>query len=270
MENLHITQQFLGDASVCYSGGLDSTTVAYLIALQKKGRVHLQTFRHGYGYLFYWWVERSYKSLRKVLGDDAICHNYVKTKDLFDQVSMRSLAADRKKYGQWFGCCLGCTMAVITKVLIYNLERGIPHITFASSVGGQYAVMSMPGTITLQKAYCGRYGVIYSTPLIDDQIVKQAERDLLDKAGIFRGLRFLDKHSFYNQGYCLLSLQHAPDVALNVHPVYDPEQVKKFFNDKLPICEKYIADHFKRTGQDLDACVARMKKITAGSPEVPE
>lgn len=264
-DTISIKQQFLGEASVCYSGGLDSTTVAYLISRQHKGKVHLHTFRHGYGYLFYWWVERTYRSLRRVVGDDNICHRYVFTRDLFNKVAMRSLAADHKKYGQWFGCCLGCTMAVVTKVLIYNLERGIPHITFASSVGGQYAVMSTPGTILLQKEYCGRYGVIYSTPLIDNQIVKQSERDLLDKIGVFRGLRFLDKHSFYNQGYCLLSLQHVPDVLMNVHPVYDPKKVEQFFRDKLPICEEYIAEHFKRTGQDLNACVARLKAITAGA-----
>ena len=263
MAALTFKQQLLGDTSVCYSGGLDSTSVAYICACQKKGKVHLHTFRHGYGYLCYWWAERSYRSLAAALGNGSVLHRYVFTKDLFDQVAIKSLVADRKKYGQWFGCCLGCTMAVVTKVLIYNLERGIPHIMFASSVGGQYAVMSTPLTIDLQKEFCGRYGALYSTPLVDNNIVKQQERDMLDEAGIFRGRRFLDKHSFANQGYCLLSLQHAPDVLFNFHQVYDPVKVRQFFMDKLPVCEGYIADHFRRTGQDLRECVAKLRKITS-------
>lgn len=264
MAELTFSQELLGDVSICYSGGLDSTSVAYMCAAKRKGGVHLHTFRHGYGYLFYFWAGASARRVAGKFPPGVITHRYVNTKDLFDAIAIRSLSEDRRRYGQWFGCCMGCTMAVVTKVLIYNLERRIPHMMFCSSVGGQYAVMSTPQTIEMQKDFCGRYGVIYSTPLIDDNIVKAQERELLNSTGVFPGIRFLDKHSFGNQGYCLLSLQHLPDVLFNVHPVYNPENVKRFFNDKLPICEEYIRGHFKNSGRDLDACVAEMKRVTGG------
>jgi hypothetical protein len=259
-------QELLGDASVGYSGGLDSTTVAYVAALQRKGRVHLHTLIHGYGYLCHKWTLRSVRSLTKVLGDGIIVHRFVNTKDIFTQIAMKSLLADHKKYGQWFGCCLGCTMALFTKMVIYNLEHGVPHILFGSSVGGQYAVMSMPVTIGLLKDFCGRYGMLYSPPLLENVIVKETERQFLDQAGIFRGYRFLDKHSFANQGYCVLSLQHVPDVLFNVHPINDPAQVERFFVDKRPMCEAYIRDHFAKTGQDLDQAIAKLRSIT-GAPD---
>lgn len=255
-------QELLGDCSIGFSGGLDSTSVAYMAALQKKGRVHLHTFTHGHGYLFNRWALKSVRGMKRALGDDVIVHRFVNTRDLFDELVMKSVLADRRTYGAWFGCCLGCTMAIVTKMVIYNLERGIPHAFFGSSVGGQYAVMSMPVTIGHQKAYCGKYGVIYSPPLLEANIVKETEREMLDKAGVFRGHRFLDKHSFGNQGYCLLSLQHLPDVLFNVHPILDPEQVGRFFRDKLPICERYIEEYFRATGQDLGAAVAALRRIT--------
>lgn len=98
----------------------------------------------------------------------------------------------------------------------------------------------------------------YATPLLDDLITKPVERATLRAAGIRTGKRFLDKHSFGNQGYCLLSLQHLPDVLFNVHPVYDPEQVRRFYQDKLPLCEAHVAAHFRRLGQDPGALVARV------------
>ena len=259
--------QLVGDATICYSGGLDSTTVAYLAARQGKGKVHLFTLDHGYGYLFNSWTGRTARSLARAVGQDRVVHFYFKTKELFDQLAMGSLVQDRREYGQWFGCCLGCTMAMFTNIIIYNLERCIPHVMMGSSVGGTYAVMSMPVTVALQKEFCARYGILYSPVLLEQDIRKDVERRLLDEAGVFRGLRFWDKHSFGNQGYCLLSVQHALDVVANVHPEYDPEQVQRFYRDRLPLCEAYIAAHFRRSGQDLDALVARVQALHQGGSE---
>ncbi len=254
-------QPVVGDVTVCYSGGLDSTTVAYLAARQERGRVHLFTLDHGYGYLLNGWSKNTARSLGHAVGEDRVVHRIVNTHPLHKRLGIDSAVSDRRRYGQWFGCCMACTMSMITEAVIYNLERKIPHIMMGSSVGGQYAVMSMPVVIELQKEYCGRYGIIYSTPLLDDVIVKSQERKTLADAGIFRGLRFLDKHSFGNQGYCLLSLQHLPDVLFNRHDNYDPAMVRAFFLDKLPICEAYIADYFGRTNQKLEPLVERLRDL---------
>ncbi len=258
----------VGDVTVCFSGGLDSSTVAYLAGRGRDNRVHLFTLDHGYGYLFNSWARRPGRDLGRALGPGRVVHHYGRTKELFDKLAMGSLVRDRLRYGQSFGCCLGCTMAMITNVIIYNLERGVPHVMMGSSMGGTYAVMSMPVTVELQKSYCARYGIRYSPLLLEKKIVKKVERDLLDEANVFRGWRFLDKHSFGNQGYCLLSLQHMPDVLLNVHPEYDPEQVRRFFLDKLPICDRYIEDHFARKGQDMASLVGALRALT-GEGDAP-
>ena len=251
----------VGQASVCYSGGLDSTWVAYQVASRGQ-RVHLHTLDHGHGYLFNNWSIRTSRSLANSVGQDLVKHDFLDTKDLFRALALENLLGDIREYGQSFGCCLGCTMAMMTKIVIYNLERQVAYIMMGSSVGGQYAVMSMPVIIQLQREFCARYGLIYSAPLIEDQVVKAAERRDLSRAGISTGVRFLDKHSFGNQGYCLLSLQHLPDVLLNVHPNYEPSAVARFFQDKLPVCEGYIQEHFRKAGISLEDAVSCMREIT--------
>jgi len=251
----------VGDVSVSYSGGLDSTAVALWAITDGKVRAHLHTLDHGYVYLFNSLAGRTANSLARSVGEDKVFHQFIKTRDLFDQVAMRSLLADRKRYGQWFGCCLGCTLAIITKVVLYNLERGVPHICFGSSVGGEYAVMSKPGSVALFKEFCAEYGIDYLAPLLDDNIEKSVERRTLKDAGVFAGIRFLDKHSFGNQGYCLLSLQHLPDVLFNVHPEYEPDAAARFITDKLPICREYIAEQYRGNGRSLDEDVARIREL---------
>ncbi len=254
----------MGDVSLAFSGGMDSTFITYRLTRDPHRRVHLHTLDHGYGYAFKRWCLKSLQSLQNVACEGQITHRFVRTKALFDRIAMRSLFADRRRYGQGFGCCLGCTMAIITHMVIYNLERTIPNILFGSSVGGEYAVMSMPVTGPLFKTFCGSYGIRYGRPLLEGHITKDVERATLDEAGVFRGHRFLDKHSFGNQGYCMLSLQHLPDVLFNVHPTYDPEQVARFFNDKLPECHRFIREHFEQSGQSIEEAVAALRRTEGG------
>ncbi len=255
------SQQVVGDVTVCYSGGLDSTTVAYLAAKQNQGRIHLFTLDHGYGYLFNRWSKRTSRTLARAIGEERVIHRIANTHPLHKTLGIDTVLADRRRYGQWFGCCLACTMSMITEAVIYNLERKIPHIMMGSSVGGQYAVMSMPVVIELQKEFCGRYGIIYSAPLLDDVIDKDQERATLEAAGIFRGKRFLDKHSFGNQGYCLLSLQHLPDVLFNVHDSYDSAKVRAFYLDKRSQCEDHVEGYFRRTNQPIQPLIERLRSM---------
>ena len=254
-----ISAPLYGDVSVFFSGGLDSTAVALMAGLKNKGRVHLLTLDHGYGYLFRHWAETNVPALKRALGQDRVVHRFVDTRDLFRALAVKPFLRDLVTYKAKFGVCMGCTMALTAKAVIYNLENGIPHIMMGSSVGGTYAPQSMPVTVSLQKRFCARYGILYSTPLLDDHIVKEQERALLASHGVWSGVRFLDKHSFGNQGYCLPSVQHLPDVLFNLHPNHDPDQVGRFYEDKVPACHAYIADHFQRTGQDMDALVQKMR-----------
>jgi len=150
-------------------------------------------------------------------------------------------------------------MALVSHVVAYNLVHRVPHVLFGSSVGGQYAVMSMPVTIALQQEFCATYGLDYRTPLLEDGIVKAQERVLLDAAGVFRGYRFLDKHSGGNQGYCLLSVQHLPDVLFGLHPTYDPARVERCFRDKAPLCHAWIRD---QVGDALPEAVRALSALT--------
>jgi len=255
-----------GDVSIGYSGGLDSSSVAWLVAREKRWKVHLHTLDHGHGYLFKGWTLRSLRTLLRATGDGWVTHRNVSTKELFGRVAWNSLLADLRRYGQSFGCCLGCTMAFISEMVRYNLVHGIPHIMFGSSVGGEYAVMSMPATRAFMVEFCGRYGIDYVAPLLADHIVKQDERTLLDEAGIFRGLRVKNKRSIGNQGYCLLSVQHLPDVLFDVHPTYDVGAVTRFLHDREELCHAWIREQFARSGEDLEAARERLLRLSEKGP----
>ncbi len=265
-----ISAPVVGDVSVFFSGGLDSTAVACMAGLKQAGRVHLITLDHGYGYLFKRWAERNVPALKRVLGDDRVVHRYMDIHDLFKTIAVDSFVRDLATYRAKFGVCMGCTMALTAHTVVYNLENRIPHIMMGSSVGGTYAPQSMPVTVALQKAFCARYGIIYSTPLLDDHIVKEQERELLRTLGVSPGIRFLDKHSFGTQGYCLPSVQHLPDVFLNIHPVYPPTKVGQFYQAKVDLCHDHVVSHFRRTGQDLDAAVAALREMTGVAEELSE
>lgn len=259
---IELNEQIRGDVSVAYSGGLDSTAVACLALEAGAPRVHLHTLEHGYGYLFNRWAARTARSAARAMGEHRVVHRFVSTRDLFTELSVRPLLADRRAYGQWFGCCLGCVMSLATEMIIYNLEHGIPHVMAGSSVGGEYSALSMPATVAGQRGLCARYGMRYHAPLIEQGIVKADERAFLRARGVRTGLRFLDKHSFGNQGYCLPSLQHLPDVLLNVHPTYDPDAVARAHADKAQRCHAYIEARFRGREPSLAARVERLRRLS--------
>ncbi len=252
MENAKI------DITVCYSGGLDSTYVAYIMGKEYGGKVHLLTMIP-YGQLFYRWSERHVKDLKRLLGEDRVIHTYVDTKELFYNLTVKNFFREWKEYKSHFVWCLGCQSSLVAKVIIYNLENQIPYVMFASSVGGQYAVMSMPVTHKNWRNFYAEFGIKFRTPLIELNIEKEQEREELKKLGVWIGIRF-NRAVLGVQPLCVPGWQHIMDILFNIHTTYNPVEVDRYFKDKSDFLRKHIYEYFEKKNMDIKKLIEGVKK----------
>ncbi len=250
------------DITVCYSGGLDSTYVARMMGKEYGGAVHLFTMVP-YGQLFPRWADHHARDLRTMLAPQPVYHHYEDTRELFREFAVRTFVSDWVKYKSHFTWCLGCHCAMIARVVVYNLERQIPHVMFSSSVGGQYAVMSMPVTHANWHRFYGEYGIEFHAPLLERNIEKHQERRELLEAGMWIGYRF-NRAVLGVQPLCIFGLQHIMDILFHMHTTYDPYQVNRFFRDREEKMHAHIREHFRARGVNVETLVQSLKDRSRG------
>ncbi len=253
----------LKDFSVLYSGGLDSCAVPIIVGMnqrpERRGGVHLLTFKHSYGALFNEWSRRHTPELQGVLGM-RVQHHLLDLTEEWNQIGASRWVRDTLKYGGHWVVCLGCQEAMSTHAVIYNLERGITNTFICSSVGGEYAVMSMPITREKNIAFYRRFGVRYNAPLLDLGIGKPEERAVLRENGIEPGWGARRSHQGY-QPICVIGFQHSLDIVFDFHTTYPPDRVAQFLDDKAVIMEEVIRETLRNRGYDpqelIEANLAR-------------
>ncbi|MCB9742117.1 MAG: hypothetical protein H6741_00580 [Alphaproteobacteria bacterium] len=245
----------LRDFSVLYSGGLDSCAVPIIVGENTRGGIHLLTFKHGYGTLFNEWSRKHTPELQRVLGQ-RVQHHIIDLTAEWNAIGAKRFVQDTLRYqGHWV-ICLGCQEAMATNAIIYNLERNITNTLICSSVGGEYAVMSMPITRMKNIEFYKRFGIRYNAPLLDMGIGKPEEREVLRRHGIDPGWGARRSHQGY-QPICLVGFQHSLDIVFDAHTTYPPEKVAEFLEDKFRIMERVIRETLLQRGHDPDALIAR-------------
>ena len=244
--------------SVLYSGGLDSCAVALMMGQLIDGGVHLLTYRHDYGALFNEWSRRHNADLTRVLGD-RVYHHLIDLTGTWNELGAKRLVQDTVKYrGHWV-CCLGCQQSMATQTIIYNLEHNISNTFICSSVGGEYAAMSMSITREKNIALYARYGIRYNAPLMDLGIGKNEERRLLREHGIEPGWGRRRSHQGF-QPICVLGFQHALDILFDWHTSYPPDRIAEFLDDKARIMDRVIRAALVARGHDPDALIERNRQ----------
>ena len=248
----------LDNFSVLYSGGLDSCAVPLILGENQrpehKGGIHLLTFKHRYGALFNEWSRKHTPELQRVLGQ-RVQHHLIDHTTEWNAIGAKRLIQDSIEYGGHWTLCLGCQEAMATHAIAYNLERGITNTLICSSVGGEYAVMSMPITRDLNASFYARFGIRYNAPLLDLGIGKPEERAVLRKHGIEPGWGARRSHQGF-QPICLLGFQHGLDIVFDMHTTYPPDRVERFLQDKFVIMEQLVRSLLSRRGLDPDALIA--------------
>ena len=148
----------INDFSVLYSGGLDSCAVPLVIGTHTKGGIHLLTYKHSYGTFFNEWSKKHTPELQRELGS-RVEHHLIDLTKVWNEVGFKKMIRDFFKYrGHWV-CCLGCQESMAVHTILYNLERTISNTFICSSVGGEYAVMSMPITRQKNVEFYKRFGI---------------------------------------------------------------------------------------------------------------
>ena len=90
-----------------------------------------------------------------------------KGKDAFRVLGANRILKDAVKHkGHWV-VCLGCQQAMATHTILHDLIHNITNAFICSSVGGEYAAMSMSVTRELNVRNYARYGIRYNAPLLD-------------------------------------------------------------------------------------------------------
>ncbi len=245
----------LQDFSVLYSGGLDSAAVAIYMGQHCQGKAHLLTYMHQYGALFNEWSRRHNPDLARILGEDGFEHHLIDLTRVWNDVGFKSVLRDAAAYrGHWV-LCLGCQQSMAAHSIIYSLERNITNTFICSSVGGEYAVMSMAVTREKNIENYARYGIRYNAPLLDLGINKNEERKILRDLGVEPGWGKRRSHQGY-QPICLLGFQHALDITVDWHTTYPPDRVGRYLDDKFDIMDRVIRRVLTEKGHDPDALIA--------------
>lgn len=249
------------DASLLFSGGLDSTTTAILLGEKYSGRIHLLTMLHGHGQLFPGLSLRHVNNIRRILGKDRVEHHFISTKEIFRRLVVRTYFKDGKKYRWQVACCLGCYLGFAVALTIYNLERGIPHMAIASCpYDVEYCFNAQPAVIQGLKDLYSKYGILYSHPLINLDMDKDQAREFLRKKGIWPGLRVRHR-TLGVQPICIWgNLLTWPDIFVDVHPHYNYQSMKRYIDSKKGIIYEYIAEHFQKRGKNLDELIRKLKE----------
>jgi hypothetical protein len=265
---MHSDTQVL-DFSVFFSGGLDSTTVAYLMARQFQGQVHLLTMNHGLGHILPGLTLRHVRDLQRGFGAHRVSHSFIHTRALFKAVLFDSWMRDWALFKSDFIWCLGCNLAWDVAMIIYNLEHQLPATFFCGTPTGEsFAVINLAVTTQCRSEFFARYGISYRKPLVEWNMFKPQERAILKAAGIWPGIAFR-KLAIGVQLICLPGWKHMLDFIFDIHALYPPDRVQAFITAKQPLMEALISEHFKRKGLEVGELVARLqaKKIQLGIDE---
>jgi len=247
------------DFSVLYSGGLDSCAVPLIIGASTPGKIELLTFMHQYGTFFNEWSKRHTPELQRVLGD-RVQHHLIDLTEVWNEVGAKRFFQDAIKYrGHWVGC-LGCQESMATHLIIHSLERRIANAFICSSVGGEYAAMSMSVTREKNSEFYARYGIRYNAPLLDLGISKPEERAVLAQHDIEAGWGVRRSHQGF-QPICVLGFQHALDIAFDWHTTYPPDRVANFLDAKFEIMDKIIRRALELRGVDPDQAIEETTAI---------
>ena len=241
--------------SVLYSGGLDSCAVPLIVGKHTTGGIHLLTYKHKYGTFFNNWSKKHTPDLQRVLGM-RVEHHLIDLTKVWNEVGAKHMVKDALQYkGHWV-CCLGCQESMATHTIIYNLERGITNTLICSSVGGEYAVMSMPVTRDKNAEFYARYGIRYNAPLLDLGIGKPEERQVLADSGIKPGWGARRSHQGF-QPICVLGFQHSLDIIFDFHTTYPPDRVAEFLDAKFQIMDRIVRRVLTERGHDPDHLIER-------------
>jgi len=248
------------EIALMFSGGVDSTATAIMLA-EHYDKVHLVTYKNGYGHYYHHRTRKRVDELNKALGDKFI-YTLMSTKEYFDQIVVNSVLKDYAKYKSGFIWFMGCKMAMHMRSAIYCMENGLRYMTDGSNEDTNEMVEQMLISLTLIRFFYGNYGIHFGTPVYD--IERDESRQLIKKLGLKMGVQVMDRHLCIQPTCIAGELYYMPYLLFNKKVRHDEDTVARFIDEKQKICDTITRSYFDKIHVDLDALVAdRQAQIEA-------
>ena len=243
------------EITLMFSGGVDSTALAIMLA-ERYERVHLVTYKNGYGH---WYHHRTYErvaELNRALGD---CFQYslVDTKGYFDEILVKRVLDDYRKFKSGFIWFMGCKMAMHMRSAIYCLEHGLLNMTDGSNEDTNEMVEQMLISLTLIRNLYKQYDIEFGTPVYE--VRREASRQLIKKWKLNMGFQVMDRHLCIQPTCVAGELYYMPYLLFNKKVQHDERQVAQFIMEKMEIVRRIVHAYFDERGVDLDAMLADRK-----------
>ena len=258
----HLPKLRPNEIALMFSGGIDSTATAARLA-DRYDRVHLLTYKNGYGHYYFHRVAQRVDELNRKLGSRFV-HTLISTKGHFDKILVDTVAADYRKYRSGFVWFMGCKMAMHMRSAIYCIENGVPYMTDGSNVDTEEMVEQMLISLTLIHHFYDDLTVEFGTPVYN---VRRAEsKALIRELGLNMGYEVLDRHLCI-QPTCLAGeLYYLPYMMFNKRVKHDEAEVARFIEKKAEICGRIVRAYFEKKGLDVDALLAHRRAQIANLP----
>ncbi len=246
-----------------FGGGVDSTASAVMLA-EHYDKVHLATYRNGYGH---WYPPRSQMrvdELNRRLGD-RFTFSLISTKGYFDDVVVNSVLDDYKRYRSGFIWFMGCKMAMHMRTVLFCLEHGLPHATDGSNSDTSEMVEQSLLSLSLIRFFYEDHTVDFGTPVYEIRRAKSPQ--LITELGIRVGVQAMDRHLCIQPTRVAGELYYLPYLLMNKPVNHDEDQVSRFIEEKETICRRIMGAYLESRGIDLDGLLAdRRRQLAQATP----
>jgi predicted subunit of tRNA(5-methylaminomethyl-2-thiouridylate) methyltransferase len=239
------------EIALMFSGGVDSTATAIMLA-EKYDKVHLITYKNGYGHYYHHRTKKRVDELNKALGDRFI-YSLISTKDYFDEIVVNSVLKDFKKYKSGFIWFMGCKMAMHMRSAIYCMENGLRLMSDGSNEDTNEMVEQMLVSLTLIRFFYEHYGIEFGTPVYE--ISREESRQLIKKLKLNMGVQVMDRHLCIQPTCIAGELYYMPYLLFNKKVKHDEVVISEFIEEKQKICDAIMQRHFDAKGISLEALI---------------
>ncbi len=251
------------EIALMFSGGVDSTATAVMLA-EHYDRIHLVTYRNGYGHYYHHRTAERVDELNRRLGNKFV-YSAITIKDYFDEILVNSVIKDYKEYRSGFIWFMGCKMSMHMRSAIYCLEHGLPRMTDGSNSDTDEMVEQALLSLSLIQFFYEDHTVDFGTPVYE--VRREESRQVIKDLGLKMGVQVMDRHLCI-QPTCLAGeLYYMPYLFFNKRMKHDEPVVGKFIKEKTEICHRVMSEYFASRGVDLDGLLANRREQLANNHE---
>lgn len=253
-----------GEVALMFSGGLDSTAAALALA-DRYERVHLLTYRNGYGHYYHHRTSRRAADLAR----EASCRftwTLIESRRWFDRIVVDTLREDWLAHRSGFVWCMGCKLAMHARSAAWCLENGILEMSDGSSSDTDEMVEQSLLSLSLIRFFYEDLDVDFGTPVYEAG--RDAKREALSRKGMRLGAQVMGRHLAV-QPTCLAGeLYYTPYLLFNKPVAHDEAEVARFIDGKQRIARELVAGHFEARGIRLDDLLVdrRRRRAETGLP----